>query len=92
MVNSFVWTSEEARYIKAILRWQANPPDNDNDRNTPSPSPSPTSLKSGTSKQKTKQQQQQQQQHGKPAGELRMLVIGAQGVGKTALLTRVGLF
>jgi len=32
MVNSFVWTAEEAKYLKAVLQWQDAPPNPEEER------------------------------------------------------------
>ncbi|KAK3684886.1 P-loop containing nucleoside triphosphate hydrolase protein [Podospora appendiculata] len=69
MVDSFVWTDEEARYIKAVFRWK----DADDD----------------AARRQTEHRRHEQQQQ-KPAGEFRVLVVGAKGTGKTSILTRFG--
>jgi hypothetical protein len=78
MVNSVVWTPEEAKYLKAIFRWQetTTPVDDEKRRR-----------QAEDAARRREQQRQLEQQ--KPAGELRVLVIGGRGTGKTALLTRV---
>ncbi len=75
MVNSVAWTLEEAKYLKAIFRWQesATPVDDEKRRR-----------QAEDAARRRKQEQQQ-----KPVGEFRVLVIGGRGTGKTALLTRV---
>ncbi|KAK3327805.1 P-loop containing nucleoside triphosphate hydrolase protein [Cercophora scortea] len=67
MVDSLVWTDEEARYIKAVFRWK----DADDD----------------AAARRTERRRHEQQ---KPAGEFRVLVVGAKGTGKTSILTRFG--
>ncbi|KAK4131347.1 hypothetical protein BT67DRAFT_353453, partial [Trichocladium antarcticum] len=73
MANSIVWTAEEAKYLKAIFRWQGSADDGTRAR-----------LAEDASTKRRKEQQ------GKPAGELRVLVIGARATGKTAILARLG--
>ncbi|KAK3325445.1 P-loop containing nucleoside triphosphate hydrolase protein [Apodospora peruviana] len=120
MVNSFVWTDEETKYLKAVFKWKEDevPPltaaqderreggggsvgvgvggggrlllrhraiahqevvvgrDNESDVKK-----SPTITTTTTTEQLMEQPQ-------KPAGEFRILVIGAKGTGKTSILTR----
>jgi GTPase SAR1 family protein len=73
MVNSFVWTAEEAKYLKAVLRWQDAPPNPEEERR----------LRAAAAEKEAERNKRQ------PAGEFRVLVIGARGVGKTSVLTRV---
>ncbi len=77
MVNSVAWTAEEAKYLKAIFRWQENatPPDDEKRRR----------------QAEDAARRRKEEQHQKPVGEFRVLVIGGRGTGKTALLTRVRL-
>ncbi|KAK0643120.1 P-loop containing nucleoside triphosphate hydrolase protein [Cercophora newfieldiana] len=72
MVNSFVWTAEEAKYLKAVLRWQDAPPNPEEERR----------LRVAAAEKEAERR--------KPAGEFRVLVIGARGTGKTSILTRFG--
>ncbi|KAK0613481.1 P-loop containing nucleoside triphosphate hydrolase protein [Immersiella caudata] len=74
MVNSFVWTAEEAKYLKAVLRWQDAPPNPEEERR----------LRAAAAAEKEAERNKRQ-----PAGEFRVLVIGARGVGKTSILTRL---
>jgi predicted AAA+ superfamily ATPase len=68
MVGSFVFTDEEARYLKAVLRWQDTLDDE---------------------KQRAAADEEARRKK-QPAGELRILVVGAKGSGKSSILTRVG--
>ncbi|KAK4104172.1 hypothetical protein N658DRAFT_444058 [Parathielavia hyrcaniae] len=73
MVNSLVWTPDEANYLEAIFRWQdtaASPQDEERRREA--------------------EDAARRAQEKKPTGEFRILVLGARGTGKTALLTRFG--
>ncbi|KAL1835564.1 hypothetical protein VTJ49DRAFT_6454 [Mycothermus thermophilus] len=72
-VNSLVFSPEETKYLKAIFRW------------TESHLPSDDEAEQRRRDEEEKRKHQLQQ---KPAGELHILVIGAKGAGKTALLTR----
>lgn len=72
MVNSLVWTAEEAKYLKAIFNWQETTSCDDDERRR--------------CEQEEALRRKQQQ---KPAGEIRILVVGGRGTGKTAILTRV---
>lgn len=86
MVNSFVWTDEEAKYLKAVLKWKekenlSSHSDDDKGGLLLSDHSDMT-----TASEKHRQAQQEKQ---KPAGEFRILVIGAKGTGKTSILTRV---
>ncbi|KAK4038036.1 ras-related and estrogen-regulated growth inhibitor-like protein [Parachaetomium inaequale] len=74
MVNSLVWSAEEAKYLKAIFRWQETAPSPDEER----------------CRCQAEEDEQQRQQEQKPVGEFRVLVIGGRGTGKTAILTRFG--
>lgn len=67
------WTEEETRYLRAILTWQAK---SDNKRaSSRLSSLGTTEEQDGLTK--------------KPVGNLRILVAGAEGCGKTSILTRV---
>ncbi|KAK0728566.1 hypothetical protein B0T26DRAFT_637688 [Lasiosphaeria miniovina] len=86
MVNSVVWTAEEAKYLKALLRWQdAAPPRHPEDDRRPRTAAAAPVTASEMERRRQKQQQSEQQ----PVGEFRVLVVGARGTGKTAILTRV---
>lgn len=74
MVNSVVWTPEEAKYLKAIFRWQETTSTLDDEKRR---------------QQAEEAERRRQQEQQKPAGEFRVLVIGGRGTGKTAILTRV---
>ncbi|KAK3945916.1 P-loop containing nucleoside triphosphate hydrolase protein [Diplogelasinospora grovesii] len=78
MVNSFVWTDEEAKYLKAVLKWQ-DPAGDDKRRSRLSQFPKPTPAPTADITQEKA-----------IVGEFRILVIGAKGVGKTSILTRFG--
>lgn len=80
MVNSFVWTPEEAKYLKAVLRWQASASSDDEKRR-----------RLGTAAEEDAARRRHQQVQEKPAGEFRVLVVGGRGTGKTAILTRVSI-
>lgn len=67
-MTSMIFSDEEARYLRAVLRWQEKPPENN----------SANWMMNGVRLPERK-----------PVGEFRILVIGAQGVGKTSILTRV---
>jgi hypothetical protein len=73
MVNSFVWSAEEAKYLKAIFRWQETAPSSDEERR----------------RRQAEEDERRRQEEQKPVGEFRVLVIGGRGTGKTAILTRV---
>ena len=73
MVNSLVWSLEEAKYLKAIFHWQETDP----------------ALEEKRRRQQAEEDERKRQQEQKPAGEFRVLVIGGRGTGKTAILTRV---
>ncbi|KAK3360099.1 P-loop containing nucleoside triphosphate hydrolase protein [Lasiosphaeria hispida] len=74
MVNSFVWTADEAKYLKAVLRWQDTPEDE-------------KTRAAAAAAAATEAAERRRRQ---PAGEFRILVIGARGSGKTSILTRFG--
>ncbi|KAK3373403.1 P-loop containing nucleoside triphosphate hydrolase protein [Lasiosphaeria ovina] len=100
MVNSVVWTAEEAKYLKALLRWQdAAPPRRPEDERRPRTAAAAPVTASEVERRRQKQQQseqvprpipQSQQKSQQPVGEFRVLVVGARGTGKTAILTRFG--
>ncbi|KAK3309064.1 P-loop containing nucleoside triphosphate hydrolase protein [Chaetomium strumarium] len=73
MVGSLMWTAEEAKYLKAVLHWQETAASEDEKRQQ-------------QAEEEARRRHQQQRQ---PAGEFRILVVGARGTGKTALLTRM---
>jgi hypothetical protein len=73
-MGSIIFTDDEARYIKAMLSWDA--PSSDNEKNN--------DLKSALEAEVEARRRQ-------PVGEFRILVAGAKGVGKTAILTRVSI-
>lgn len=75
MVNSFVWTAEEAKYLKAVLRWQDAPANPEEEQR----------LRAAAAAVEEAERNKR-----KPVGEFRILVIGAKGVGKTSILTRFG--
>ncbi|KAL2264767.1 hypothetical protein VTJ83DRAFT_7277 [Remersonia thermophila] len=74
VVNSLVFSPEEAKYLKAIFRWTDSNPSSD--------------VEAERRRQQKKEEERRNQPHQTPAGELRILVLGAKGTGKTALLTR----
>lgn len=65
-MSSMIFTDEEARYLRAVLKWQEKLPEDN-----------VTSWMLNGMRIPEK----------KPVGEFRILVIGAQGVGKTSILT-----
>lgn len=65
-MGSMVWTSDEARYLKAIFSWQDRFDDEQDGGNRVQTAAARSCI-----------------------GDFRVLLIGAKGVGKTALLTRV---
>lgn len=65
-MGSMVWTSDEARYLKAIFTWQDRFDDEQDGGNRVQTAAARACI-----------------------GDFRVLLIGAKGVGKTALLTRV---
>lgn len=67
-MSSMIFTDEEARYLRAVLKWQEKLPEDN-----------VTSWMLNGMRIPEK----------KPVGEFRILVIGAQGVGKTSILTTV---
>lgn len=75
MVNSLVWSPEEAKYLKAIFHWQETEP----------------SLEEERRRRQAEEDERKRQEERKPAGEFRVLVIGGRGTGKTAILTRVSI-
>lgn len=77
MVNSFVWTAEEAKYLKAVLRWQDSASASEKDERR----------KAAAAAVADEAERRRQQPS---AGEFRVLVIGARGSGKTSILTRFG--
>jgi transcriptional regulator with AAA-type ATPase domain len=79
MVNSLVWTAEEAKFLKAVLRWQASAPPSEDEKRR----------RLWAEEDAMRRRRQQQQAQAKPVGEFRVLVIGGRGTGKTAILTRV---
>ncbi|KAK4113946.1 hypothetical protein N656DRAFT_608115 [Canariomyces notabilis] len=80
MVNSLVWTAEEAKFLKAVLRWQASAPPSEDEKRR----------RLWAEEDAMRRRRQQQQAQAKPVGEFRVLVIGGRGTGKTAILTRFG--
>ncbi|KAK4178362.1 P-loop containing nucleoside triphosphate hydrolase protein [Triangularia setosa] len=95
MVVSFVWTPEEASYLKAVLRWQ-DAPSSDDDNNArprqPRRRPPPPPQNGQTSHHHNNKQSQPNEKDEPPAGEFRVLVLGAKGAGKSSILTRVCFF
>ncbi|KAK1828299.1 hypothetical protein QBC39DRAFT_374837 [Podospora conica] len=80
LITSFVFTPEEAKYLKAVLRWNASP---DTDDGLPSKRrPPPTNKPSPP-------------QHAPPpppptnTPQLRLLVLGVPGVGKSTLINHL---
>jgi hypothetical protein len=80
MVNSLVWTAEEAKYLKAIFQWRDAVSSSDDEE------------RQHQQEEDGKRQHQDQHQQQRPAGQFRILVVGGRGTGKTAILTRVSHF
>ncbi|AEO62379.1 uncharacterized protein THITE_2106481 [Thermothielavioides terrestris NRRL 8126] len=76
MVNSLVWTAEEAKYLKAIFQWRDAVSSSDDEE------------RQHQQEEDGKRQHQDQHQQQRPAGQFRILVVGGRGTGKTAILTR----
>lgn len=78
LISSFVFTPEEAKYLKAVLRWNAAPEDTPSQRRPQAPAPSPP-------------QHAPPPPPPPPSNtpQLRLLILGAPSVGKTTLLNRV---
>ena len=72
-MGSIIFSDEEARYVKVLLRWQDSTFDHEKAKRE---------LK-GLLEAKAEAQRKQ------PVGELRILVAGAKGTGKTSILTKV---
>jgi GTPase SAR1 family protein len=74
-MGSYVFSNEEAQYLKRVLNWQdSNNPRREDARRRAA---------------LANRQIEAEERREKPVGEFRILVIGAKGTGKTALLTRV---
>jgi len=84
MPASFLWTAEEARYLKAVLRWEDDAPsDSEADIAT-----AEKGADSQLQQQQQNQTQNEQQQQQTPESEFRILVVGAKGVGKSSILSQ----
>ncbi|KAK4190618.1 ras-related and estrogen-regulated growth inhibitor-like protein [Podospora australis] len=79
MVNSFLWTPEEATYLKAVLRWQDD---------APAASEQDRKRRRQQAEEAEWRRKQELLSQEKPAGEFRVLVIGGKGTGKSSILTR----
>jgi len=75
---SMVFSEEETEYLKAVMTWGGPAPDpvDRRRRRATREALRPPPLQLGTNTRP-------------PVGEFRILVIGAKGVGKTSILTRV---
>lgn len=74
-MGSYVFSDEEAQYLKRVLSWQdSNNPRREEARRRAA---------------LANRQIEAEERREKPVGEFRILVIGAKGTGKTAILTRV---
>lgn len=74
-MGSYVFSDEEAQYLKRVLSWQdSNNPRREEARRRAA---------------LANRQIEAEERREKPVGEFRVLVIGAKGTGKTAILTRV---
>ncbi|KAB5572617.1 P-loop containing nucleoside triphosphate hydrolase protein [Coniochaeta sp. 2T2.1] len=74
--GSYVFSDEEAQYLKRVLSWQeSNNPRREEARRRAA---------------LANRQIEAEEKREKPVGEFRILVIGAKGTGKTAILTRFG--
>lgn len=78
LISSFVFTPEEAKYLKAVLRWNAAPEDTPSQRRPQAPAPSPPQHAPPPPPPPPNNTPQ-----------LRLLILGAPSVGKTTLLNRV---
>lgn len=78
LISSFVFTPEEAKYLKAVLRWNAAPEDTPSQRRPQAPAPSPPPHAPPPPPPPPNNTPQ-----------LRLLILGAPSVGKTTLLNRV---
>lgn len=78
LISSFVFTPEEAKYLKAVLRWNAAPEDTPSQRRPQAPTPSPPQHAPPPPPPPPNNTPQ-----------LRLLILGAPSVGKTTLLNRV---
>jgi polynucleotide 5'-kinase involved in rRNA processing len=74
-MGSHAFSDEEAQYLKRILSWQ----DNTNPRREAARRRAALANRQIEAEEKRE----------KPVGEFRIVVIGAKGTGKTAILTRV---
>ena len=75
--GSYVFSDEEAQYLKRVLNWQ----ESDNPRRE----------EARRRAALANRQIEAEEKREKPVGEFRILVIGAKGTGKTAILTRVSI-
>ena len=74
--GSYVFSDEEAQYLKRVMSWQ----------NSDSPLREAARRRAALANRQIEAEEKRE----KPVGEFRILVIGAKGTGKTAILTRVG--
>lgn len=74
--GSYVFSDEEAQYLKRVLSWQ----------NSDNPLREAARRRAALANRQIEAEEKRE----KPVGEFRILVIGAKGTGKTAMLTRVG--
>jgi Cdc6-like AAA superfamily ATPase len=74
-MGSYVFSDEEAQYLKRVLSWQD--------------STNPRREAARRRAALANRQIEAEEKREKPRGEFRILVIGAKGTGKTAILTRV---
>ncbi|OIW23689.1 P-loop containing nucleoside triphosphate hydrolase protein [Coniochaeta ligniaria NRRL 30616] len=75
-MGSYVFSDEEAQYLKRVLSWQD--------------SSNPRREEARRRAALANRQIEAEERREKPVGEFRILVIGAKGTGKTAILTRFG--
>lgn len=77
-MGSYVFSDEEAEYLKAVLKWQdTSIPAEEWKRRLSRLMPTNAEMVD------------EEKRRRKPVGEFRILVIGAKDTGKTAILTRV---
>ncbi|KAJ9165369.1 p-loop containing nucleoside triphosphate hydrolase protein [Coniochaeta hoffmannii] len=74
--GSYVFSDEEAQYLKRVLSWQ----------NSDNPLREAARRRAALANRQIEAEEKRE----KPVGEFRILVIGAKGTGKTAMLTRFG--
>lgn len=74
-MGSYVFSDEEAQYLRRVLTWQ----------DTANPRREEARRRAALYNRQIAAEEKRE----KPVGEFRILVVGAKGTGKTAILTRV---